>query len=64
MKKVLFIEDDPIVGHIYACQLEWAGYQVELADDGETGMRALKRFQPNAGADRCLVRRTRARKRY
>ncbi|HAV64495.1 MAG TPA: hypothetical protein DCY13_19270 [Verrucomicrobiales bacterium] len=37
MKKILIIEDDPIIGKLYHAQFEKAGFQVELAADGQEG---------------------------
>lgn len=37
MKKILIIEDDPIIGKLYHSQFEKAGFQVELAADGQEG---------------------------
>ena len=35
MKKILIIEDDPIVAHIYQTRLEKEGYEVEIAYEPE-----------------------------
>lgn len=37
MKKILIIEDDPIIGKMYHAQFEKAGFQVALAADGQEG---------------------------
>jgi DNA-binding response OmpR family regulator len=47
MAKVLFIEDDKLIGRLYSCQFQMAGYQVELAENGFEGMKALARFEPD-----------------
>ena len=47
MKKLLFVEDDIITGSIYRYHFTSAGYQVELADDGEKALAALGRFKPD-----------------
>ena len=47
MKKVLIIEDDKSVGNFYRHRFQAEGFQVELALDGEGGLRALKRFKPD-----------------
>lgn len=47
MKKILIIEDDSILGHIYTLQLTKAGYQIELAADGKTGYSRIAEFQPD-----------------
>jgi DNA-binding response OmpR family regulator len=48
MKKILIIEDDPIVGHIYQTRLEKEGYQVEIAHDGQSGFYRVHEFKPDA----------------
>jgi DNA-binding response OmpR family regulator len=48
VKKVLIIEDDQLVGNIYRNMFSVAGFQVNLALDGETGMETLRRFRPDA----------------
>jgi CheY-like chemotaxis protein len=47
MKKILIIEDDPIVGHIYRSRLEKEGFQVEVAADGQTGYYRLYDLKPD-----------------
>lgn len=47
MKRLLFIEDDIITGSIYRHHFKLAGYEVELADDGEKALKALSRFKPD-----------------
>ncbi len=47
MKKILFIEDDPILGSVYETQLKKAGYHTTLARDGEAGLSALQRGIPD-----------------
>lgn len=72
-KKVLIIEDDPIVGSIYRSRLEKEGYQVELASDGQSGFFAVHSMNPDGvlldimlpkmnGID--LLRKIRAQQRY
>jgi DNA-binding response OmpR family regulator len=48
MKKILIIEDDPIVGHIYQTRLEKEGYEVETAPDGQSGFYRIHEFRPDA----------------
>ena len=48
MKKILFIEDDQIVANVYRNKLAVEGYQVEVAVDGESGLRLMRTFQPDA----------------
>ena len=47
MKKILFIEDDQIVANVYRNKLAVEGYQVEVAVDGEAGLRLMRTFQPH-----------------
>ena len=47
MKKVLLIDDDPIVGSVYGHKLLSAGYSVQVATDGTEGLLALKKFMPD-----------------
>lgn len=48
MKKVLIIEDDPIVGNVYKRFLEAHGFAIELATDGAKGLEQLPICQPDA----------------
>ncbi len=47
MKKILIIEDDPIVAHIYRSRLEKEGYSVETCDDGQSGFYRIHEFHPD-----------------
>ena len=47
MKKILIIEDDQIVAHVYRKKLTVEGYQAEIALDGETGLKLMRSFQPD-----------------
>ena len=48
MKKILIIEDDPIIGHIYKTRLEKDGYQTEVCADGQDGFYKIHEFKPDA----------------
>src|SRR5688572_25167449 len=48
MKKVLIIEDDPIVAHIYKTRLERESYEVEVATDGQDGVKQMNDCSPDA----------------
>ena len=48
MKKILIIEDDQIIANIYRNKLVIQGYQVEVANTGETGFDLIKTFRPDA----------------
>ena len=41
-KKILLIEDDPFLIDIYSTRLKDSGLSVEVATDGQTGLRKLK----------------------
>jgi CheY-like chemotaxis protein len=47
MKKVLIIEDDLVIAAIYSNKIELAGYTVDVALDGEEGLKKLKTFKPD-----------------
>lgn len=47
-KKVLIIDADEAVAGIYRTQIEAAGYEVEVALDGETGFHDLYKINPDA----------------
>jgi len=42
MKKILLVEDDPFLIDIYKTKLEEAGFELELAADGEEALEKLK----------------------
>jgi len=48
MKRILIIEDDPIVGHIYRTRLAKEGFDIEVCADGQTGFYRTHEFQPDA----------------
>jgi len=48
MKKILVIEDDPIVATVYKRFLESHGLAVEVATDGAKGLERLPVYQPDA----------------
>jgi two-component system, chemotaxis family, sensor kinase CheA len=47
MKRILIIEDDPLTARVYRNHLEKAGFEVEVAADGETGFNRLVEFVPD-----------------
>ena len=47
MKKILIIEDDPVVANVYRNKFAVDGYQPEVAVDGESGLDALAVFKPD-----------------
>lgn len=48
MKKVLIIEDDPVVGLAFRRSLEKQGFVTEVATDGAKGLARLTEFCPDA----------------
>jgi DNA-binding response OmpR family regulator len=48
MKKILIIEDDQIVANVYRNKLVVEGYLAEIALDGESGLKLMRTFQPDA----------------
>ena len=48
MKKILIVEDDPIIARIYKTRLEKEGYKIEFAADGQTGLDRVLASQPDA----------------
>jgi CheY-like chemotaxis protein len=48
MKRILLVEDDPIVGMAYRRFLEAHGFTVVVATDGAAGIEQLADFKPNA----------------
>jgi CheY-like chemotaxis protein len=48
MKKILIIEDDPIVSHVYRTRLEKEGFAVEICADGQSGYYRLYEAMPDA----------------
>ncbi|MBD3208652.1 MAG: response regulator [Candidatus Nealsonbacteria bacterium] len=42
MKKILLVEDDPFLVDIYSTKLENAGFSVEVAPDGRTGLQKIR----------------------
>jgi DNA-binding response OmpR family regulator len=47
MKHILIIEDDEVVANVYRNKLAVEGYKVEVAVDGESGLRVMRTFKPN-----------------
>ncbi len=48
MKKLLIIEDDPIIANIYRSLFEKESYQVEVAADGQAGFFRIHETKPDA----------------
>jgi len=47
MKSILLIEDDPFLVDIYTTKLKEAGFLVQVALDGEEGLRKIKNKKPD-----------------
>src|ERR1043166_396486 len=48
MKKILVIEDDPVVATVYRRFLEGNGFQIHIATDGAKGLERMTSFAPDA----------------
>jgi len=48
MTRILIIEDDPIIAHIYRTRLENEAYAVETCNDGRIGLDRVREFDPHA----------------
>jgi DNA-binding response OmpR family regulator len=47
-RKILIIEDDHLIASIYKSKFEKAGYEVDVAYDGQTGFYRIHEVRPNA----------------
>jgi|SRR3989344_5857912 len=47
MKKVLVIEDDEFLANAYRVKLTKAGFDIQIAGDGEAALSALESFAPD-----------------
>ncbi|HCE49071.1 MAG: hypothetical protein A2445_03240 [Candidatus Jacksonbacteria bacterium RIFOXYC2_FULL_44_29] len=48
VQKILIVEDDRTLSHLYQTKLEKTGYQVAIALDGEEGLKQIADFKPDA----------------
>ena len=48
MKKILIIEDDPVVAHVYRSRLEKEGFEVDVSADGQAGFYRIYEMRPDA----------------
>jgi DNA-binding response OmpR family regulator len=48
MKKILIIEDDEVVANVYCNRLMAEGYRVQRTSHGETGLKVMRLFKPDA----------------
>src|SRR5262245_32235197 len=48
MKRILIIEDDPIIAHVYRKRLESEKYSVETCNDGQIALERVQGLKPDA----------------
>lgn len=47
MKRILIVEDDPLVARVYSTKYASAGFETSIATDGQMGLDLLKTFKPD-----------------
>jgi len=47
MTKIAIIEDDPTINQMYRMKFEAAGFDVQLASDGQRGVALVEAFRPD-----------------
>jgi DNA-binding response OmpR family regulator len=47
MTKIAIIEDDAVINQMYRMKFEADGFDVEVADNGKTGVKLVEEFQPD-----------------
>lgn len=47
MTKIAIIEDDPVINQMYRMKFEAEGFDVQMADDGASGVELVKSFSPD-----------------
>lgn len=47
MTKIAIIEDDPVISQMYRMKFESEGFDVQLAENGITGIEMVKNFSPD-----------------
>jgi DNA-binding response OmpR family regulator len=47
MTKIAIIEDDVTINQMYRMKFEADGFDVQVADNGKTGLELVERFQPD-----------------
>ena len=45
--KVAIVEDEPAIAHMYRLKFEAEGYKVEMAEDGEVGLKLCEDMHPD-----------------
>jgi CheY-like chemotaxis protein len=48
MKRIVIVEDDKVVGHVYRTSLKKEGFNVEVATDGQAGLSRILTVLPDA----------------
>lgn len=48
MKKILIVDDDPVVTAVYARHFRAGGFEVRVANSGRDGLEAVRAFLPDA----------------
>ncbi|MEK7653468.1 MAG: response regulator [Patescibacteria group bacterium] len=46
-RKILLVEDEPELIHIFGAVLKQSGFEVEIVMDGESALKKVKSFQPD-----------------
>ena len=47
MTKIAIIEDDPVISQMYRMKFEADGFDVQVADNGKSGIEMAKTFKPD-----------------
>lgn len=47
MTKIAIIEDDPVINQMYRMKFESDGFEVQLSDNGKSGIAMVKTFEPD-----------------
>lgn len=47
MAKIAIIEDDPVINQMYRMKFESEGFDVQVANNGQTGVDMVKAFSPD-----------------
>ncbi|MDB5184188.1 MAG: hypothetical protein JWO07_869, partial [Candidatus Saccharibacteria bacterium] len=47
MTKIAIIEDDPVINQMYRMKFEADGFDVQVADNGKSGIAMVESFMPN-----------------
>lgn len=46
-KKILIIEDEETISHMFASMLKEAGFKIETAENGKVGLEKIREFKPD-----------------